>query len=540
MRFSQRRMPFSKPSPSTTGIFLTLLFFMRLMACERLSSSRSVKGFFTHTSDAVSCRSSGIFFICAMTSLTVTAPMALPLCITASSRAPEEYMACTMSGKAVPLSRAGYLASTLLAFICRKSTFFRSISRLETMPTYRPPSVMTMLSCLNCRMRPMILVRGSSTSAVTNSLRINSLALLSRPGIFFPSNNQRQRVKKKMSPGPGAGKNSKTARLFNPFLLSPHMQLAFPPGLKPEPTGVPAGVSFLSNALHDTEFASFSLGCRFDSALSEAEQAALRKDVQAELVRGLEKALNKSFQPHGADVDCLLDFVCRRLELRLSPVYVCGRYNKFSRSLAQTTHYCFKCKGRGRGCAFCHGTGRLSEESVEELLAHVRPFVFELVEPRRRSANLEALATGINAGFPGKLRVSVLCFCGKESVSEYKNAEHEKRYAAVVTGSAPFDLSRLSPALGQRLSIEQRTPLRVSKRRPDKLRAKYTVLESVKPLDAASFELVLRASSGLYVKEFVSGDEGRSMPNLASLLGVPCTCTQLDVLEILDAPAPVI
>ena len=168
------------------------------------------------------------------------------------------------------------------------------------------------------------------------------------------------------------------------------------------------------------------------------------------------------------------------------------------------------------------------------MLGSGRPFVFELVEPRRRSANLEALATGINAGFPGKLRVSVLCFCGKESVSEYKNAEHEKRYAAVVTGSAPFDLSRLSPALGQRLSIEQRTPLRVSKRRPDLVRNKQVVLQSVRPLAPATFELTLLASSGLYVKEFISGDEGRSSPSLSSLLGVSCTCKQLDVLAIVE------
>ena len=40
---------------------------------------------------------------------------------------------------------------------------------------------------------------------------------------------------------------------------------------------------------------------------------------------------------------------------------------------------------------------------------------------------------------------------------------------------------------------------------------------------------------GTYVKESISGEDGRSEPSLASLLGVPCHCAELDVLEILSA-----
>jgi tRNA pseudouridine synthase 10 len=38
---------------------------------------------------------------------------------------------------------------------------------------------------------------------------------------------------------------------------------------------------------------------------------------------------------------------------------------------------------------------------------------------------------------------------------------------------------------------------------------------------------------GTYVKEWISGDEGRTTPSLASLLGVGARCRQLDVEEIL-------
>lgn len=42
----------------------------------------------------------------------------------------------------------------------------------------------------------------------------------------------------------------------------------------------------------------------------------------------------------------------------------------------------------------------------------------------------------------------------------------------------------------------------------------------------------LQVESGTYVKELVSGDGGRTRPSLSAVLGVPCRCEALDVLEI--------
>ncbi len=344
------------------------------------------------------------------------------------------------------------------------------------------------------------------------------------------------------------------------------MELPFGPGLAPDAASVPGFSAWLADALAGFEFASFSLGCAYASGPDSAQAVAARRDFQAPLVRGLQLALSREFKPHDADLDLLLDFPRGLCVVRAAPVFVEGRYNKFSRVLAQTLHYCFKCKGRGRGCAFCKGTGKLSEESVEELLAAAlvpafragrgvfhgagredvdvlmlgsgRPFVFELVEPRARSADLAALAAEVNGKFADKIRVSGLAFCAKEKVAALKNAEHEKVYFARVECAAPPDLVKLAVLLSQRLSIRQRTPERVSKRRVDLVREKHAFLEEIAPLEGHAFIVRLRASSGLYVKEFVSGDGGRSVPSLSALLGVPCVCAQLDVLEVLDPPAP--
>jgi len=53
--------------------------------------------------------------------------------------------------------------------------------------------------------------------------------------------------------------------------------------------------------------------------------------------------------------------------------------------------------------------------------------------------------------------------------------------------------------------------------------------------DAANLRLELRVvcQHGTYVKEWISGDETRTSPSLATLLGVGCRCEVLDVEEIL-------
>ena len=42
----------------------------------------------------------------------------------------------------------------------------------------------------------------------------------------------------------------------------------------------------------------------------------------------------------------------------------------------------------------------------------------------------------------------------------------------------------------------------------------------------------VRTEAGLYVKELVNGDGGRTQPSVAGVLGVPAECVELDVTAI--------
>jgi len=306
--------------------------------------------------------------------------------------------------------------------------------------------------------------------------------------------------------------------------------------------------------LKNTEFFSFALGIR----CKEEEREAMRKGIQKELVLLLEKKLEKKIDFEKPDVFILVDFLKNNFEISIAPVFVKGRYNKFSRELAQTFHYCRKC--RGKGCKECGGTGKKTQESVQELIAEKaekffeasgnrfhgqgredvdvlmlgkgRPFVLELIGPKKRNANLKALEKEINAD--NRIEVSELEFSNPKEMVEIKNAVHEKIYKAAAESEKEISDYDLKKIIGKEIEIVQRTPLRVAKRRPDLERKKHAKILEAKKISEKEFSVKILASHGLYIKEFVSGDSERTNPSISSLLGKNCACKRLDVLEIVS------
>jgi tRNA pseudouridine synthase 10 len=74
--------------------------------------------------------------------------------------------------------------------------------------------------------------------------------------------------------------------------------------------------------------------------------------------------------------------------------------------------------------------------------------------------------------------------------------------------------------------------LRVLKRRPDLVRERRVVALEWRRLDGRTLELTVRAQAGTYIKELLSGNEGRTRPSVAEVLGVPAECAELDVIAI--------
>ncbi len=246
-----------------------------------------------------------------------------------------------------------------------------------------------------------------------------------------------------------------------------------------------------------------------------------------------------------------------------------GRYRKFVRDLPQTVFFCPKCKGRG--CNTCDGFGKLTKDSVQELIARVamprfkarrnkfhgagredmdvrmlgtgRLFVFEMLKAKRDTVDLEDMAAEITRRSEGRVEVFDVKMCNRKRVAEIKEARCAKEYQARVgfTGAAEVDLDAMAARLdelqaGGRIAIIQKTPQRVAHRRADLDRERWIEITAWERCEGGILVSIL-SQHGTYIKESISGDDGRSQPSLSSLLGIPCVCEELDVLSILPPEA---
>ncbi|MGL6298194.1 MAG: tRNA pseudouridine(54/55) synthase Pus10, partial [Methanobacteriaceae archaeon] len=188
---------------------------------------------------------------------------------------------------------------------------------------------------------------------------------------------------------------------------------------------------------------------------------------------------------------------------------------------------------QGREAKF-HGAGR--EDIDVRMLGTGRPFVLEIKEPKIRNLDLATLSKDVNENASGKTEYINLKFSYPRRKAEIKVSSPDtyKVYQAYVKTEEPItieDLEKINQLL-ELDSIKQRTPVRVSHRRADKVRERKVQELETRFIDENNFEMIVKAQGGLYIKELISGDNGRSIPSVSSLLGVECICEQLDVLEV--------
>ncbi|MHB8351973.1 MAG: tRNA pseudouridine(54/55) synthase Pus10 [Thermoplasmata archaeon] len=315
----------------------------------------------------------------------------------------------------------------------------------------------------------------------------------------------------------------------------------------------------------------FTVGSRWEPERLAQEEAlwtdvgtawgeSARSAFNRELGKAIMAATGAEGTNHEAEMVFLVDLPAGRVDITVGPLYLMGRYRKLDRELPQTRWPCRRC--RGRGCEQCHGTGKTYEVSVEELIAAPvlaatrgegsrfhgmgredidarmlgggRPFVLEILRPRNRQLDVALLARVVNETARGRVEVDDLRPAGPADVPRVKEARPEKSYRVTVVGEVPEAKIKEALTLVMERAIAQRTPTRVVHRRADRVRTRRIVEARLVSVDAGRFTLDLRAEAGTYIKEWVEGDDGRTEPSLAALLGQPLKVESLDVLEIHD------
>jgi tRNA pseudouridine synthase 10 len=327
------------------------------------------------------------------------------------------------------------------------------------------------------------------------------------------------------------------------------------------------------DAVANYEYSTFLVGVELPVAVEEREdefKAAFNvsygESIRHEFGRLLGKRIadqtGKTAEYKTPDLAIIVNPFAEQIRLQVNPLFVAGRYRKLVRDIPQSKWFCSSC--RGRGCEKCGGTGKMYPESVEELvskplleaaegektsfhasgredidarmLGNGRPFVVEISKPKKRFLDLKPIEAAVNESAAGKVEVSGLRFSSKDVVRRLKKAESaQKEYRVLIDFEDEVSeegLRLLEEQLSNAL-IRQQTPLRVLHRRADLIREKYIYEVKVKKLSLKRAEMRIRCQGGLYVKELVSGDEGRTLPNVSELLGNRAKPLKLDVLNVI-------
>ena len=318
------------------------------------------------------------------------------------------------------------------------------------------------------------------------------------------------------------------------------------------------------------EFDTFLVGSKIDKDIQKRDEElsekfnltveTIKKEVNRLIGLGIWERFDKEAEFESQDIVFSIDLLGEPIvRIQINPLYIEGKYNKLKRGIPQTKWPCTKCKGRG--CEECNFTGKQYPESVEELISEHflkltkgreakfhgagredidvlmlgsgRPFVLEIKEPKIRKLDLAKLEDEINKVNEGKTSYHNLHVCERRRKAEIKQSSPDtyKVYNALVKCDRAFDKDKLEE-LTQLNEIHQQTPLRVLRRRADKVRVKHVLDLSYDIVDDKTFNMRIKTEGGLYIKELISGDEGRSHPNVGEILGVEAICEQLDVIEV--------
>ncbi len=322
------------------------------------------------------------------------------------------------------------------------------------------------------------------------------------------------------------------------------------------------------------EFSSFRCGCILPNEwLKEEEKIVLENNLKSNerpqkhfnrvLGRMLQPTIDKKAEFNLPDLEILVNVRKNHIKITSRSIYIAGRYRKLVRTIPQTRWPCRLCKGKG--CEECNFTGQQYLTSVEEkitstplktvkgknaklhgagredidalMLGSGRPFVMELQEPLIRTINLDKIQEEINVENKGIIEVSSLFITAKGLIAEIKTSapDSTKEYRALVESENVITqeaLNQLEHFFETTIEIDQRTPKRVNHRRADLIRKKEVYSVQTSKISEKVFEAVIHASGGTYIKELISGDDGRTSPNFAKILLNECICIELDVIGV--------
>lgn len=319
--------------------------------------------------------------------------------------------------------------------------------------------------------------------------------------------------------------------------------------------------------LRGIEFDTFQVGSIVPDVLLKTEEEIwsktgiefcepIKSEINRELGKNIERLTKKKFAQKNPDVTAIVNLNTGKIRVEIRSLYILGSYQKLKRGIPQTKWICRYCNGKG--CKHCKGKGKLYPTSIQEIIEKpllkvvkskkssfhgagradidareldYRPFVIEIEKPIKRRIDLKKIEKQINK--TGKVKVKGLKFTTKDTIRKIKFAKIDKTYLATVEFEKTIDKKKLKELKKiEKEPILQKTPLRVVHRRADKFRKRLAKKISWKVSGRSRLQLKVTGESGLYIKELITGDEGRTKPNVSEILENKVKKITLDVIKI--------
>ena len=326
-------------------------------------------------------------------------------------------------------------------------------------------------------------------------------------------------------------------------------------------------------ALKPYEYSTFLVGIELPNMIEEREDEfkalfevthgeSMRNEFSRHIGKKLSELTKKPAEFKKPDVVALIRPFTGEVIIQSNPLYVRGAYKKLVRDIPQSKWFCRIC--HGEGCKNCNGTGKMYSQSVEEIIAgpllektggddvafHAagredvdarmlgmgRPFIMEIKRPKTRFINLQEIEKTINEQGKEKIEILNLVCATKADIKRLKKGEGSTKVYKVFIDFdrdvSDEELETITDKLAKSM-VQQRTPLRVLHRRADLIRERYIYEAYLKRLASNRAEMKIRCQGGLYIKELVSGDEGRTVPSVASIINAQAKPVDLDVLNVI-------
>lgn len=307
-----------------------------------------------------------------------------------------------------------------------------------------------------------------------------------------------------------------------------------------------------SKKLKKIGFNNFLVGTKVSKDLITKEEDLWEKvginwcePIKSELNRLIGKELEEKFEKpvefKKPEVLVIINLKEEKVEIDINSLYIYGEYNKIVRNIPQTRWPSDKYKTSveeimakplmkqigGTDHKF-HGMGR---EDIDARCLGWRPFVLEILEPKKRDVKKKKFRKDVNK--TKKVKIKNLELVDSDVVEKIKSQKPDKTYKTVVKLEDEVkkeDLEKISLLEGKR--IYQETPNRVLHRRSDRLRKRIVKEIEWKKLGKKKIELEITAEAGTYIKELVSGDKGRTYPSVSEILRTDAEVEELDVTKV--------